>query len=56
MGGLLGLQQLGRHSTRVSKLGSKKNGSEYLCERPSVTTLCSVDLNSPFVHLSSTRR
>ena len=51
LAGLSGLQQLGRHSTRVSKLGSKKKGIEYLSAAPSVITLCTVDLKRPFVHL-----
>ena len=55
LAGLSGLQQLGRHSTRVSKLGSKKKGIEYLSAEPSVMTLCTVDLKRPLVHLCTSQ-
>ena len=56
LGGLSGPQQVGRHSTTVSKLGSKKKGMEYLSAAPSVTTLCTVDLKRPLVHLHTTQK
>jgi hypothetical protein len=46
------LTHCGRGATAVSKFGSQKNAHECLSRSPPVTTRCTVDLNTPFVHRS----
>jgi len=41
-----------RQTTGAEKSGSKKYGSEYRSRPETLITRCSVEVNTPFVHLS----